>query len=1062
MKSLWDRIKSITRKNPGGVMVLGIFVVTFSIFLIGSTFAALTPVKSIIITSQKTSFEDSKPGSWQVEKSGKWIDKGKAEVTFDVDTVLKTNNEATDIIFVLDISGSMSGDKLDRVKSDSTELVSTLLSDSKNRAALITFDTESTIVSGLTNNKDALLEQINNLNVTGSTNYYQALVNVDNILKEYTKEDGRELIVLFLTDGYPNVDTPNQVTEYQYLKETYPYITINGIQYEMGETILDPIKEISDNQFFADMETLNNVLFDASVAPIPYDEFKIVDYIDNRYFILKGEDDITVSQGSVKLEEENGKQKITWTIPFFKSGRDAKLTMDINLKDEYLGTGGIYPTNESEEIISKIVNIPDEDVVSSKTPVLSDNYKVTYDGNSPDGSIVSNVPGEANYSVFDTVSISTKEPSCAGYEFKGWEIVNKDITRVNDDYFIMPGEDVVIRAKWSRLDVSKSMNGEISTVQSLYKIMQDQAVMDNIKSEFVTRSAGINFNAISSNTNGKGVYIRAGTENDKYPIYYYRGDVDNNHVKFAGFCWKAVVTTNTGGVKLIYDGVPDGNGYCNNSGTASQIGESAFNSRYSSLGYVGYMYGIEYAQYLKSLSKGYWYQYVGKSSDYLYLFTKKSSMSSTNYYYGSDAEYDSTTGEYNLVSPEQKKWSDNYSDLIGSYTCFSSSDTRCAKPYYIGGTDSSSAYYRNYGEEKIGLGKTINYQNGMYIIIDYQEIDASEYYQNYSVYKKGYICDLGTSNTCSNINYMDDNFSYYTKTISMNNGETYDSLYSKAENTNWIYGNDVVWDGSQYILVDTVESKPMEWSSNRTTLSKKNHYTCFSEDNICNKVYYIYNFGVSYADYFTLSDGDNIESAKDKMFKNSNNSIIKNVIDTWYENNMTEYTKYLEDTVYCNDRSFYSGPLKDKDTGGTDYSYFGAYGRVVRKYKPSTTCPNIRDSFTMSSDIGNGALTYPVGLLSADEVNMAGGRYGSSNKADYLYTGEDWWLLSPYYFNPSYANGAFNFYVGSSNNLAYSHVMRGIQGVRPVISLSSEIIVVRGDGSSEHPYEVMSEEELYG
>ena len=232
----------------------------------------------------------------------------------------------------------------------------------------------------------------------------------------------------------------------------------------MGDTILNPIKEISDNQFHADMETLNNVLFDASVAPIPYDEFKIVDYIDNRYFKLNSEDDITVSEGSVKLEEENGKQKITWTIPYLKSGRDAKLSMDIVLKDEYIGQGGIYTTNESEEIISKIDNNPNEDVTSTKTPVLSDNYKVIYDGNAPDGSSVSNVPSSANYSVFDTVSISTEEPSCVGYEFKGWEITNKDVTRVNDDHFIMPEKDVVIKAKWSKVEVAKSMNGTVNTM----------------------------------------------------------------------------------------------------------------------------------------------------------------------------------------------------------------------------------------------------------------------------------------------------------------------------------------------------------------------------------------------------------------------------------------------------------------------------------------------------------------------------------------------------------------------------------------------------------------------
>ena len=458
-----NKIKMFIQEHTKEVVVFSIFVVAVSIFFVGNAFAALTPTESVIITSRNTSYEDKEPGSWQVEKSGKWISKGKARVSFDVDTTLMTEDRDTDIIMVLDISGSMSGDKLDRVKSDSTELIESLLSNQNNSVALITFDTASTIVSDFTNDVDALTNQINGLSVTGSTNYYQALVNVDTILQDYQKTNDKEVIVLFLTDGYPNVDTPNQIAQYGYLKSQYPYITVNGIQYEMGDTILNPIKEISDNQFFADMETLNNVLFDASVAPIPYEEFQIVDYIDNRYFTLESENDITVSQGEVKLEEESGKQKITWTISNFNSGRDAKLTMDLNLKEEYVGQGGIYPTNEREEILSSIQG-QEEDVNSTLTPVLADNYQVIYDGNAPEGCTVSNVPDTINYSVFDTVSISTEQPSCAGYQFKGWEIANKDITRVGEDYFIMPEENVTIRAEWSKVTIAKSMDGTVNTM----------------------------------------------------------------------------------------------------------------------------------------------------------------------------------------------------------------------------------------------------------------------------------------------------------------------------------------------------------------------------------------------------------------------------------------------------------------------------------------------------------------------------------------------------------------------------------------------------------------------
>ena len=657
IKSVFGKVSSFVKKKPKEFLALGVFVVALSIYLITNAFAALTPTKSVIITSEKTSYEEKEPGSWQVEKSGKWISKGRARVTFDVDTMLMTKNKDADVILAIDTSNSMKGEKIETLKENTIDLIKTLLSNSNNRIALITFNTNSNIYFDFTNNTKFLVEQVSSFSGYGKTNYYQALVNVDNLLQDYTKKEDRELIVLFLTDGYPNEEAQNQVSQYKYLKKKYPYITINGIQYEMGDTILDPIKEISDNQFHADMETLNNVLFDASVAPIPYDEFKIVDYIDNRYFKLSSEEDITVSEGSVKLEEENGKQKITWTIPYLKSGRDAKLSMDIVLKDEYIGRGGIYPTNESEEIISSIREQA-EDITSTKTPILSDKYNVIYDKNAPHGCTVANVPSITSHFVLDTVFISSKQPVCDGYQFKGWKLVTKNVTRVGDDSFIMPEEDVILRAKWSKIEVAKSMDGSISTLTSLYDVIAESAIMDNVSSEFVESDSGVNFNAISSDINGKGLYTRAGTEKDAYPIHYYRGDVDNNHVKFAGFCWEIVRTTETGGVKLIYDGKPNSNGYCNNTGASSQIGTSKFNANYTSPSDVGYMYGNRYPVSAKTDTSGV-------------------------YIYGNDVVWNGSS--YTLVNTfTSNNWTNDKATLASKYhyTCFSTGTT-CSAVYYV-------------------------------------------------------------------------------------------------------------------------------------------------------------------------------------------------------------------------------------------------------------------------------------------------------------------------------------------------------------------------------------------
>jgi len=128
-----------------------------------------------------------------------------------------------------------------------------------------------------------------------------------------------------------------------------------------------------------------------------------------------------------------------------------------------------------------------------------------------------------------------------------------------------------------------------------YQIVTDNEVdgtpvLDNVSSKYVSSSTGIDFAVAPSDTNGKGVYLRNGTENNTYPIYYYRGAVTDNNVIFANYCWKILRTTETGGIKLVYSGPAIG-GKCNNTGTNLDIGISVYNANPGKRAYIGYMYG---------------------------------------------------------------------------------------------------------------------------------------------------------------------------------------------------------------------------------------------------------------------------------------------------------------------------------------------------------------------------------------------------------------------------------------------------------------------------------------
>ena len=191
---------------------------------------------------------------------------------------------------------------------------------------------------------------------------------------------------------------------------------------------------------------------------------------------------------------------------------------------------------------------------------------------------------------------------------------------------------------------------------------------------------------------------------------------------------------------------------------------------------------------------------------------------------------------------------------------------------------------------------------------------------------------------------------------------------------------------------------------------------------------------------------------------NTNNSSIKDKIDTWYEQNMTSYTKYLSTTaVYCNDRS---NPAGGYNTGSTAF-YYGGYTRLITNKAPTYDCTDTNDKFTVDTSTGNGKLTYPIALMTADEVSFAGGLLVTTAPTWYYYnsakdssTGSTWWwLLSPNYWNGS---NAFVFGVYGSSDPGYlsNGYVDGTFGVRPAVSLKSCVKTSGGDGSASAPYTI--------
>ena len=204
--------------------------------------------------------------------------------------------------------------------------------------------------------------------------------------------------------------------------------------------------------------------------------------------------------------------------------------------------------------------------------------------------------------------------------------------------------------------------------------------------------------------------------------------------------------------------------------------------------------------------------------------------------------------------------------------------------------------------------------------------------------------------------------------------------------------------------------------------------------------------------------------------KNSTSSAIKTTIDNWYKTTTLETdlkTKSLVvDQIFCNDRTASTSNVTYSTTNyttltswnstETDYKY-GAYGRLDdfnSNRTPILICPTASDKFTVNTSNGNGALTYPVGLITADEIAMAGGVKESANSSYYLYTNQHYWSGTPESFYSGGDAFEYSVYPSGANNGYTVYYIR--YGARPVISLSSKAKLT-GDGTYNDVYTVVGD-----
>ncbi len=445
--------------------------------------------------------------------------------------------------------------------------------------------------------------------------------------------------------------------------------------------------------------------------------------------------------------------------------------------------------------------------------------------------------------------------------------------------------------------------------------------------------------------------------------------------------------------------------------------------------------------------------------------------SSATYYFGKSYTFNSATGRFSLVNTTSGTWptmSTNYATY--PYTCQSTSSTGTCSSLYKLTSYTDSHYGRGYTLTNVPVGRTYiekissaysssysstntygtSYKfdpyNGEFELVNPTAITIAEVPNKYSTYK--YTCRTANSTSRCTTMYeitaiatsggsgytlRSHTASYKDDTVTNGNGQGLYYTSTNTENSNRTYyfrgnviNNYVRFAGKVWRIIRVNEDGSVRLITQDIVDSNG-----FAKD-ISNPGY----AGYMYGDY--LGTSYELETANDL------DSPIKTKVDSWYQNNLTNYSSYLADAGFCGDRSLSSGLGY-----GSDATSYGASNRLKTNKTPQFKCPQSNDLYTTKSATkGNKALTYPIGLITADEVAYAGGVFDQTSSNYYLVNGYSFWTMSPNTFTGN------EIYMMRMNSEGQFYVEGALweNGVRPVINIKPDVKTISGYGTSSNPY----------
>lgn len=552
IKKSIKKVTYLLRGNKFKISFLGIFTICVLILFISNSFAVEVPVETTSFTSSNINYDSGESGAWKITRTASWISKNKAKVVYD----LKTNPSETSlpVDYVLVVDGS-----LNEHDASFSAPLKTLLNNMhhynniNNRVAVIGFNDKAEILTGFTNDETGTNTVLDNFLSTSAhankeISYYAAFKALSEFMENYTSDGANIIKVIFVTDGKPVIDSPKEISLYQDLKEKYPELSVLGIQYSMGNEVVDAIKNVSDAQVVADKDNAWDVIPNIYLGYEydNYDSFVFDDYFKAPFTV----DKVETTRGVATIDSE---YSVEWNLndsSQFVAGASARMTVYFNVSNEYT-VGDIIPISDTTIVNYSFAGGEKQDS-DTNSPTLATGFKVNYDSNAPSGCVVSNMPSSDVVGIYNIVRPTTVVPKCKGYLFKEWKLVTSNITTNNDDSFNMPYKEVTYKATWAKASLNKSAEGTIAEKATLYGVLRDEVSNGGVAKEYT----GKHQDSVDGSGSSKIYYYTASNDTDGTTV------LSKNNVVFAGMCWQMIRTTDTGDVRMIYNGEVDSNDGC--------------------------------------------------------------------------------------------------------------------------------------------------------------------------------------------------------------------------------------------------------------------------------------------------------------------------------------------------------------------------------------------------------------------------------------------------------------------------------------------------------------------